>query len=523
MSSEQGSTGQGGPATAETGSVPEATGTYQREERISTGPHADVWRARGLRGPVALKVATTPHGRSMLLREAELLDGLSHPTVVSLEARDPKGRFIATELVDGGPADAWARPDHGPARTDAEIAELLARVADGLDYLHAHRVIHGDLKPGNILVDREGRPRIIDLGISQLDDPDTADQQATGFHGTLGYAAPELLSGGAPSVATDIYALGAVAYKLVTGRLPFSADDRAALAWLPLKTLPTPPGALRPDIPQQLGELVLRMLARRIRSRPGDARLVAAALRSCASGSAGPPIVGMARERDALRRLVVAAASGESALAVVHGRVGSGRLTLIREAVEAARREGMQLLRYQAGATPAEAADSIAKEASRRPSVVTLDARDEEVPGVAARLFTRRVPGLVLVRAERPLPALINLGARHVAAPALREADIALLVQHQGLDPDDAPELLRLSGGRPGALRAVLSRRALPGDVSAPERQLLLETSEGPVSVVELATRLQLSEHDLLDVADPLLDRGLLAESADGVFLERTG
>ncbi len=491
---------------------PERTGAYTRRERLGQGPQAEVWLADGPTGEVALKVATTEQGVAMLRHEATVLDGLDHPYVVRLIDSDPDGRWMATEYIEGGPLDAWAH-----SHSHRDLSEALARVADGLAYLHAHGVVHGDLKPSNILMDNDGLPRVIDLGLAaQVDAPDP------GFRGTLGYAAPELLQGGLLSPASDIYALGAVAYQVITGSRPFEASDPAAQAVLPLQTLPTPPSAFVPELPQQLGELVLRMLARATESRPPDAGLVAAALRSCGEGTPGPIVIGMLRERAALRRMVVQAADGSGVLVVVHGPTGSGRSTLIREATEAARREDLQLLRHQPSASGPEVVESIVTEAERRPSVILLDTRNDDGARIASRLFARRVPGLVLLRADRPVGPLLALGARHISPPPLTVTEVGLLLEQLGQDPADAEELHRLTGGRPGAIRTVVGRRDLPANISEREREVLLATSQGPVEVQALASQLQVGEHDLLDLVEPLFERGLISESADGVYLERT-
>lgn len=486
-------------------------GTYTRETRIGQGPHAEVWRAQGHRGPVALKVATSEQGRQMLLHEGKVLDPLRHACVVQLEARDPKGGWIAVELVEGGPVDQWA-----VHRSPRDIAGLLARVADGLAFLHAHRVVHGDIKPSNLLVDERGAPRIIDLGLATVE-----GQIEDGFRGTLGYAAPELLRGQPPTPASDIYALGATAYQLVTGHRPFEAADPAALAVLPLQTLPASPSSRVPDLPQPLSELILRMMARDPSCRPVDAGLVGSALRSCGEGAPGPTLFGMERERENLRRLVVQGLEGRPAMVVLHGPPGSGRSSLIREATEYARREGMQWIRPELGADAGVILETMTEESARRPCLIALDTEWPEAESLASRLFARRLPGLVLVRAPRPMASLLALGARHITPSPLGIEEIETMLVHAGHDPAGAPPLLEMSGGRPGTLRALLDREAMPGDISDRERQVLLSCGRGPLGVTELARRLDLSEHDLLDLIEPLFDRGLLLESSDGSTVER--
>ncbi|RME24226.1 MAG: serine/threonine-protein kinase PknK [Deltaproteobacteria bacterium] len=491
--------------------VVDTLGPYTRRTLLGQGPHAEVWLADGPRGPVALKRATTDHGARMLRHEGEVLAGLSHPYVAHLDDRDPDGRWLATDYVEGGPVDAWAE-----GKTHQQRADMLARIAEGLARLHARGVIHGDLKPSNVLVDPDDRPRIIDLGLAHDGGPGEE-----GFAGTLGYAAPELLRGEAPTPSSDIYALGAIAYRICTGRGPFGDVDPAALAVLPLQDLPCPPSAWVPDLPQQLGELILRMLARSVATRPRDAALVATALRACGQGIPGPVVVGMHRERAILRRMVVQASNGVGTMVVVHGPPGSGRSTLIRETTEAARREDLQLVRHQPTATGPQVVDAIVAEAERRPSVIVLDTESPDGTRIATRLMARRPPGLVMVRAERPVPALLTLGARHITPPPLTVDEVALMLG--GDDIDRIREIHALSGGRPGAIRIIVGRTDLPSDLSPRERRILQATSQGPVPVAQLAADLDLGEHDLLDLAEPLFDRGLLAESEDGVFLERVG
>lgn len=487
------------------------TGTYTRDTRIGHGPHAEVWRAHGPRGAVALKVATSESGRQMLAQEGAILESLRHPFVVHLEARDAKGAWLALGLIEGSPVDRWAEQ-----QSPREIASLLAKVADGLAFLHAHRVVHGDLKPSNLLVDAHGNPHIVDFGLARH----TGDP-TDGFRGTLGFAAPELLRGQPTTPATDIYALGATAYQLVTGRRPFEADDPAALAVLPLQTLPPPPSSRIHDLPQPLSELILRMLARDPAVRPSDAGLVASAMRSCAEGAPGPTLFGMEREREALRQLVVQALDGKPLMVVLHGPPGSGRSSLIREAIETGRREGMQWVRHEPTSDSVVVLETVTEEAARRPCIISLDTDWPEAEAMALRLFARRLPALVLVRAGRPLPRLLALGARHITPSPLQLADIESMMVQAGHDPSGAHSLVLMSGGRPGTLLALMERELMPGDISERERQVLLSCGRGPLSVGELARRLDLSEHDLLDLIDPLFDRGLLLESQDGSTVER--
>src|SRR5262249_28263235 len=153
--------------------------------------------------------------------------------------------------------------------------------------------------------------------------PGSPGQKVEGFRGTLGYAAPELLDGRGPSVATDVYGLGALLYTALVGRNPFVAPDPAALTYLPLVSLPPPPSWSGPETTPALTQLRLGTLAR----HPGRPPPAAGPRKNGAKGRApppGPPILGMAEEREELRRAVVGAADGEPRVVVVYGVAGSG-------------------------------------------------------------------------------------------------------------------------------------------------------------------------------------------------------
>lgn len=167
------------------------------------------------------------------LQERRILAVLSHPNVPRLldSGIDDDGRpWFALEFVDGSPLTAWA-----DARRLAlhDRIELFGQVCEAVQHAHEHFVVHRDLKPANILVDGEGRAKVLDFGVAKRMDEAAGSTRTGMFAGfTPEYAAPEQITGGAISAATDVHALGVVLYQLLAGRLPFEflGDDLRAAA-----------------------------------------------------------------------------------------------------------------------------------------------------------------------------------------------------------------------------------------------------------------------------------------------------
>jgi len=200
-------------------------GPYHRVRLIGSGGMATVYLAERRDGQIEQRVAVKllnaaanrPEWRERFLQERLLLSSLNHPSIVRVidagytRAGEP---YLAMEYVEGVPIDTYA----------AEISirerlRLFLGVCDGVSEAHRHLIIHRDLKPRNILVDSVGQPKLLDFGIAKLLDDPESTQTAQRLL-TPGYASPEQLRGGPQTTATDIYSLGAVLYKLLTGRLP---------------------------------------------------------------------------------------------------------------------------------------------------------------------------------------------------------------------------------------------------------------------------------------------------------------
>ena len=245
-------------------------GRYELLAEIGRGGMGVVYRARqpGLGREVAVKVlASGPFAArgfvERLRTEAAVLGRLHHPGVVTVhEVGVADGQpFLVMELVPGGSlADRVAERPLPPAAA----AELMFQVALAIEHAHAAGVWHRDLKPGNILLDAEGRPRVTDFGLAKLAETDSGLTLSGQALGTPGYLAPEQVDSSlhAPGPWTDVYALGAVLYHLLTGRPVFRAANVRETFHQTLTSEPASPRALNPGVPADLEVICLKCLAK---------------------------------------------------------------------------------------------------------------------------------------------------------------------------------------------------------------------------------------------------------------------
>lgn len=261
------------------GMFPESTlpapGTFSGYDILSElnrGGQGVVYLARqhGTLRDVAIKVPlgdalATSVGLARFQREIESVARLRHTNVVSVfhPGGTSDGRpFFVMEYVDGLPLIAHIQ-SHG--LTTREIVALAAEVCDGLDSAHGAGVIHRDLKPGNILVDRGGHPRILDFGLARSLDPNPAEAISTSrqIMGTLAYMAPEQARGDHPNTAecTDIHAIGVILFQALTGVLPYPTDKPDFLLLQAIiHDPPLRPSAVRREIRGDLETIILKCL-----------------------------------------------------------------------------------------------------------------------------------------------------------------------------------------------------------------------------------------------------------------------
>jgi eukaryotic-like serine/threonine-protein kinase len=294
------------PADAEIRAVAERAlaANYELDNELGRGGMGIVYRAkdRRLKRLVAIKLlppelAFRSEIKTRFLREAETAAQLSHPNIVpiySVDERDGLVYFVMA-LVEG-PTLARRMYEDGQLPIE-QVRRALREVADALAYAHGRGVIHRDIKPDNILLDREsGRAMVTDFGIARaIQEGADSRLTATGVAiGTPAYMSPEQAAGDREiDGRTDLYALGVVAYQMLTGRLPFQASSTASMLMKHITERPAPVAQLRTDCPADLAASVMSLLEKEPENRVPNAAALARALSGDTSAipapTEGPP------------------------------------------------------------------------------------------------------------------------------------------------------------------------------------------------------------------------------------------
>ena len=274
-------------------------GPYRIREELGRGGNAVVFRARGPRGEdCAIKVLHRQDrvARQRFLREAQVLAELSHPAIVPLRSvGEHEGSLYLAMPYYRGHSLADRIAEEGPL-APGEAVELAQSLADGLAYAHAHGVLHRDLKPDNVLLDRAGNARLTDFGLARRTDPqETRLSKSGAFLGTPGFWAPEQ-AGGPHEIGpeTDVYGLGATLYCMLSGRPPLSGANLVEIMQAVNERAPEPPSQHAPGVDSALDLLCLRCLAKRPADRFPSARALQDALADYARSAAAPSSRGAA-------------------------------------------------------------------------------------------------------------------------------------------------------------------------------------------------------------------------------------
>jgi serine/threonine protein kinase, bacterial len=273
---------------------------YRIVRSLGNGGMGEVYLARHPRLPRrdALKVlradvSADPDYRARFEREADLASTLWHPHIVAVHDRgDSDGRlWITMDFVDGTDAAALMQRRYPYGMPLPDVLDIASGVADALDYAHEQHLLHRDVKPANILLteSRSGKRRILlaDFGIARLVH-DTSGLTATGMTlGSVGYAAPEQLTGSALDGRADQYALACTAFHLLSGRPPFANSNPAVVIGNHLSAPPPPLSSLRADL-AALDAVLQRAMAKRPSNRFPSCHTFAAALAAAGAGLNSP-------------------------------------------------------------------------------------------------------------------------------------------------------------------------------------------------------------------------------------------
>jgi serine/threonine protein kinase len=268
-------------------------GAYRLEERLGEGAVGVVFRA--IKEPegneVALKILRAELSadetfRRRFVHEARAAGEVRHKHLVPItDAGEAEGRpYLAVAFVRGQTLEARLASDG--RMTLEDMVRVLAHVASGLDALRAGGIVHRDVKPSNVIIDETGSANLTDFGLAK-GRAYTVLTKPGMVMGTLDYLAPELLRGSEATGASDIYALGCLAYECTAGRPPFADTSMFDLASAHLNVEPPDPCTNRPDAPDGLSWAILQALAKDPESRPPTATAYAHLI-SFAAGSHAP-------------------------------------------------------------------------------------------------------------------------------------------------------------------------------------------------------------------------------------------
>jgi class 3 adenylate cyclase len=298
-------------------------------------------------------------------REAQAMGRLGdHTHIVTIfDTGDEAGApFIVSQYRGGGAVeDMLAKADQHRIAPDRAM-RIAAQVCDALAHAHGRGIIHRDLKPGNVWLDADGNAALGDFGLAVAVDRSRMTMQGM-MVGTVAYMAPEQALGRTPDARSDLYALGAMLYEMVTGRPPFLGDDAVGVISQHINTPPVDPSWHAPECPKPLEALIVRLLAKSPDDRPPSAQDVAQELRRILDRSTVDTIhpaapdaatdlralnwgmfVGRREEMEGLKQSLEGALSGKGSLAMLVGEPGIGKTRLAEEFAVYAGLRGAQVL-----------------------------------------------------------------------------------------------------------------------------------------------------------------------------------
>ena len=242
---------------------------YRVEARIGSGGMAEVYRGFDpvLNRTVAIKILLPQFARDASFvdrfrREAQAAARINHPNIVGVYDHGASGdtQWIVMEFIEGRTLHEFLSGGRRP--TPVQSCEIAERLCEALTAAHSRGVIHRDIKPGNVMVTRDGTVKLMDLGIARMTAGAETAPQTSAVLGTAAYMSPEQAQGQQVDARTDIYSLGAVLYEMLTGRPPFMGESPVAIAYKQVNESPEPPSQINADVPPRLDSVVMRALSK---------------------------------------------------------------------------------------------------------------------------------------------------------------------------------------------------------------------------------------------------------------------
>src|SRR5919199_3464011 len=246
---------------------------YELGDTLGYGGMSEVHRGVDTRlgRDVAVKVlradlARDPQFQLRFRREAQNAAALNHPAIVAVydtgEVQSEFGPlpYIVMEYVDGQTLREIVKTS-GPM-SQQKVIEVMADVCNALDFSHRHQIIHRDVKPANIMINRAGAVKVMDFGIARALGEGQNVTQTAAVIGTAQYLSPEQARGEAVDARSDVYAAGCVLYDLLVGHPPFVGDSPVSVAYQHVREDPRPPSDSNPDVPPEVDAIVLKALAK---------------------------------------------------------------------------------------------------------------------------------------------------------------------------------------------------------------------------------------------------------------------